>query len=153
MPTEAPLLQVLIVEDDLGDLALIENAFSDHSIPSTLHHVADGAEALAFLRHEGPYRDTPRPDLILLDLNMPRLDGRQALAQIKTDDALKAIPTVVFTTSAAAGDITFSYHIRANAYVTKPADLDDYDRAVIKIRNFYGHTAVLPRRSSDAAST
>jgi CheY-like chemotaxis protein len=84
---------------------------------------------------------------------MPRVDGRQVLARIKTDDALKAIPTVVFTTSAAAGDITFSYSTRANAYVTKPADLDDYDRAVIKIRNFYGHTAVLPRRSSDEVST
>ncbi|GAA2888249.1 hypothetical protein Acy02nite_81550 [Actinoplanes cyaneus] len=147
------LLQVLIVEDDLGDLALMENAFADHSIPSVLHHTADGADALAFLRRQGRYRDAPRPDLILLDLNMPRVDGRQVLAVLKADEDLASIPAVVFTTSAAAGDIVFSYGAHANAYVTKPADLQDYERVVIGIRNFFGHTAVLPRRVSDERAT
>jgi hypothetical protein len=111
------LLQVLVVEDDLGDLALVESAFADHSVSSTLHHVSDGVEALAFLRRDEPYRDVPRPDLILLDLNMPRVDGRQGA--------------------------------HANAFVTKPINLDDYERVVIAIRNFFGHTAVLPTRPSD----
>ncbi|MBE1490770.1 response regulator [Plantactinospora soyae] len=148
-----PLLQVLVVEDDLGDLALVENAFADHSIPSTLHHVTDGADALAFLRREAPYADAPRPDLILLDLNMPRVDGRQVLHQIKADEDLSSIPAIVFTTSSSTGDIVSSYAAHANAYVTKPINLDDFDRVVIEIRNFYGHIASLPRRTSDAAST
>jgi CheY-like chemotaxis protein len=153
MSTRTPLLQVLVVDDDLGDVALMENAFADHSVHSKLHHVADGAQALAFLRRESPYGDAPRPDLILLDLNMPRVDGRQVLTRIKADDDLKSIPTVVLTTSAADSDIFSSYTAHANAYVTKPIDLDDFDRVVIMIRNFYGHTAALPRRTSDEAST
>jgi CheY-like chemotaxis protein len=153
MRTDLRPFQILVVEDDLGDLALVESAFAEHSIASILHHVADGADALAFLRRQNPYTAAPRPDLILLDLNMPRIDGRQVLAEIKTDEDLQSIPIVVFTTSAATEDVTASYHARANAYVTKPIDLDDYDRAVVKIRNFYGHTAVLPRRTSDDAST
>jgi CheY-like chemotaxis protein len=153
MITEPALLQVLIVEDDLGDLALMQDAFAHHSIQSALHHVADGADALAFLRREDPHGDAPRPDLILLDLNMPRVDGREALAQIKTDADLKAIPTVVFTTSSADSDIAASYGHHANAYVTKPANLDDYDRVIIAIRNFFGHTAVLPHRPRDEETT
>jgi CheY-like chemotaxis protein len=149
MITDVPLLQVLIVEDDLGDFALMESAFSEHSVRSMLHHVGDGADALAFLRREDPYPTVPRPDLILLDLNMPRLDGRQTLIAIKTDPDLRSIPTIVFTTSATAGDITASYSAHANAYVTKPSDMDEYDRVVIGIRNFFGHTVVLPHRPSD----
>ena len=149
MTADPPVLQILIVEDDLGDLALMENAFSEHSIASVLHHVADGEQALAFLRRNPPFHHAPRPDLILLDLNMPRMDGRHVLAAVKTDDNLKSIPTVVFTTSSASSDIIASYGAHANAYVTKPADLDEYDRAVVTIRNFYGHTAALPRRTSD----
>src|SRR5688572_3429366 len=103
-PDQLPL-QVLVVEDDLGDVALVEGAFAEHSVASDLHHVADGAEALAFLRREDPYGAAPRPDLILLDLNMPRVDGRQTLAHIKSDDDLKSIPTIVFTTSAAENDV------------------------------------------------
>ncbi|MFI5497387.1 response regulator [Actinoplanes sp. NPDC051859] len=146
---EGPLLQVLVVEDDFGDLALVENAFDEHSIRSELHHVGDGSEALAFLRREGAHRDAPRPDLILLDLNMPRVDGRQALAEIKADPVLKSIPTIVFTTSSLDSDVIASYSRHANAYITKPIDLDDYERVVMAIRNFYGHLAVLPRRSPD----
>jgi CheY-like chemotaxis protein len=147
------LLQVLVVEDDLGDVALVENAFAEHSIASRLHHVVDGGEAMAFLRRDEPYRDAPRPDLILLDLNMPRVDGRQVLHQIKADPELKVIPTVVFTTSAAEADISSSYGHHANAYVTKPIDLDDYDRVVVAIRNFFGHIALLPGRASDQHSS
>ncbi|GHJ47364.1 two-component system response regulator [Catellatospora sp. TT07R-123] len=147
------LLQVLVVEDDLGDVALVESAFADHSIASDLHHVPDGEAALEFLRHVGRYRDAPRPDLILLDLNMPRVDGRQVLAEIKADEALKSIPTVVFTTSSSESDVVSSYEAQANAYVTKPLDLDDFERAVLQIRNFFGHMAVLPRRFSDEASS
>ena len=151
MKTER-MLQVLVVEDDLGDVALVESAFSEHSIPSSLHHVADGAEAMAFLRHEAPYQAAPRPDLILLDLNMPRVDGREVLDRIKADDQLKAIPTIVFTTSASVNDVSASYAAHANAYVTKPMNLDEYERVVVEIRNFYGHTAALPRRGSDDAT-
>jgi len=152
MASDQPTLQVLVVEDDLGDLALVENAFADHSVSSTLHHVADGADALAFLRRENGFTDAPRPDLILLDLNMPRVDGRQVLEQIKHDDDLRSIPAIVFTTSAATPDIVSSYRSHANAYVTKPIDLDDFDRVVAEIRNFFGHTASLPNRESDAPS-
>ncbi|GAA4464560.1 response regulator [Phytohabitans houttuyneae] len=153
MSASLPLLQVLVVEDDPGDVALVESAFAEHSISSTLHHVADGADALVFLRREGPYGDAPRPDLILLDLNMPRVDGRQLLQQIKMDDDLKSIPTIVFTTSASASDVLSSYAAHANAFITKPMNLDDYERVVIEIRNFYGHTAALPRRHSDGTAT
>ncbi|WP_433221750.1 response regulator [Dactylosporangium sp. CS-047395] len=153
METDRSLLQVLVVEDDPGDVALIESAFDEHSIRSTLHHVTDGGEALAFLNHDDPYGDAPRPDLILLDLNMPRVDGRQALVMIKTDARFKAIPTIVFTTSSADADITASYDAQANAYVTKPINLDDYDRVIITIRNFYGHTVALPRRTPDDQTT
>lgn len=148
MIAKLPALEVLVVDDDLGDVALAESAFADHSIPCTLHHAAD---ALAFLRREGRYRAAPRPDLILLDLNMPRVDGRQVLTAIKADDDLKSIPTIVFTTSSSHSDVISSYSAHANAYVTKPLNFDDYERAVIKIRNFYGHTAVLPRRASGKA--
>src|SRR3954465_9179308 len=117
MDADRPLLQVLIVEDDPGDVALMESAFAEHSIDSTLHHVPDGGEALAFLNRDDPYRDAPRPDLILLDLHMPRGDGRQALIMIKTDDRFKSIPTIVFTTSAADSDVSSSYSAQANAYV------------------------------------
>ena len=145
MTADRPPLQVLVVEDDLGDVALVEGAFAEHSVASDLHHVADGVEALAFLRREAPYGDAPRPDLILLDLNMPRVDGRETLASIKSDADLKSIPTIVFTTSAAENDVASSYDAQANAYVTKPINLDDYERVVSEIRNFFGHTVALPR--------
>ncbi|MEU4624779.1 response regulator [Actinoplanes sp. NPDC023801] len=145
MPNSSAVLQVLLVEDDLGDVALIENAFSEHDVPTTLHHVPDGAAALVFLQQQAPYTEAPRPDLILLDLNMPRLDGRQVLTTIKADEQLKTIPVVVFTTSATPADILTSYGAHANAYVTKPIDLDDFDRALTQIRKFYGHTVTLPR--------
>jgi CheY-like chemotaxis protein len=150
---DLPLLQVLVVEDDPGDVALVESAFAEHSIPSSLHHAADGASALAFLRREDPFGEAPRPDMILLDMNMPRVDGRQVLAQIKTDEGLKSIPTIVFTTSSSDGDVLSSYDAQANAYVTKPINIDDYERVVMEIRNFFGHTVALPGRASDTRSS
>lgn len=96
-----------------------------------------------------PYVDAPRPDLILLDPNMPRIDGRQVLKEIKTDHSLKAVPVVVFTTSAAADDVVNSYGAHANAYVTKPIDLDQFDRALAEIRSFWGRTVTLPRTAED----
>jgi two-component system response regulator len=151
MPEADPMpLQVLVVEDDAGDFALVETAFAEHMVPTVLHHAEDGADALRFLRREGRHSRAPRPHLILLDLNMPGVDGRQVLAQIKADPDLKAIPVVVFTTSATPGDIVDSYRGHANAYVTKPMDLLDFERVVAEIRNFYGHTVTLPLRLSDA---
>lgn len=141
-------LHVLVVEDDPGDAALIEEAFAEHDTQSQLHHVPDGEEALAFLYQQGAYTGAPRPDLILLDLNMPRVDGREVLAQVKTDDALKTIPIVVFTTSAADADVLDSYSAHANAYITKPIDLDDFDRTLTEIRRFYGSAVTLPRRTA-----
>ncbi|MEV4511230.1 response regulator [Dactylosporangium sp. NPDC049525] len=149
MEADERLLQVLVVEDDPGDVALVESAFDEHSIRSALHHVPDGGEALAFLNRDDPYGDAPRPDLILLDLNMPRVDGRQALVMIKTDDRFKSIPTIVFTTSSSDSDVTSAYDARANAYVTKPIDLDDYDRVISKIHDFYGHAVALPGQPSE----
>jgi two-component system response regulator len=146
MTSDTQRLQVLLVEDDLADVALMENAFAEHVVRSQLHHVADGEQALAFLRRQDPYRDAPRPDLILLDLNMPRVDGRQVLTEVKADGDLKAIPVIVFTTSATDSDISSSYSAHANAYVTKPIDLDEFDRVLAEIRNFYGHTVTLPTR-------
>jgi CheY-like chemotaxis protein len=150
MTAATALLQVLLVEDDLADVALMVSSFAEHQAPTELHHVVDGADALAFLRREGAYADGPRPDLILLDLNMPRVDGRQALSMIKADEQLKAIPVVVFTTSATPADIVSTYGAHANAYITKPIDLDEFNRVVAQIRNFYGHTVTLPRRPCDA---
>jgi two-component system response regulator len=144
MSTDIRLLQVLLVEDDPADVALMENAFADHVVRSRLHHVADGEQALTFLRRQGGHRDAPRPDLILLDLNMPRVDGRQVLTEVKADDDLKAIPVIVFTTSATDSDIVSSYSAHANAYVTKPIDLDDFERVLAEIRNFFGGTVTLP---------
>ena len=145
MTADVRPLCVLLVEDDAADVALMENAFADHEFASELHHVPDGAEALAFLRRDAAYADAPRPDLILLDLNMPRVDGRQVLGHIKADEDLKGIPVVVFTTSSTDTDINSSYGAHANAYVTKPIDLDDFERALSQIREFWGHTVTLPR--------
>jgi CheY-like chemotaxis protein len=149
MITETALLQVLFVEDDLADVALMRNAFDEHHTGSQLHHVVDGIEALVFLRRERPYAQVPRPDLILLDLNMPRVDGRQVLTEIKNDDELKVIPVVVFTTSVADSDIVSSYTAHANAYVTKPIGLDDFTRVVADIRDFFGHIVALPRDTTE----
>lgn len=139
-----PVAHVLIVDDDDADTMMIEEALAAEPVPPVVSRVGDGAEALAFLRRQEGYRDAPRPDLVLLDLNMPRMGGHEVLLEIKGDDALKSIPVVVLTTSDALPDITASYVRHANAYVTKPMDLDSFEQAVQRIRRFYAEVAVLP---------
>ena len=140
-----PPLEVLVVDDDAGDVLMIEEALTENDVPSRLHVVSDGVEALTFLRREKQHVDAPRPQLILLDLNMPRMDGREVLAAIKSDDALRSIPVVVLTTSALDEDVLRSYELRANAFVTKPVDLDQFTSIVQRIETFYGRTVRLPR--------
>ena len=138
-------LQILVVDDDDADALMIEEALAGAAeMQSRVERVADGREALDYLRREGRYADASRPDLILLDLNMPRMDGRETLAAIKTDDRLKAIPVIILTTSGAAPDIVSSYQQRANAYVTKPFGLDDFEATVRQIDRFYREIASLP---------
>ena len=137
-------LDVLIVDDDDADTLMIEEALLTAEPQPAVHRVADGSEAMDYLLKRGPYVDAERPDLILLDLNMPRMNGHEVLAQVKGDDTLKTIPVVVLTTSTALPDITASYTRHANAFVTKPMDLDGFEEAVRKIRSFYSEVAILP---------
>jgi CheY-like chemotaxis protein len=136
---------VLLVDDDPADIALIGQSFTEHQAPVSLHVTNDGVQALAFLRREEGYTEVPRPDLILLDLNMPRMDGRAVLAEVKSDRDLATIPVVMLTTSDQPGDIAASYAGHANAYVTKPIDLADLDAAIAKIYDFYGKLAARPQ--------
>jgi CheY-like chemotaxis protein len=136
-------LQVLVVDDDDADALMIEEALTSSDVPATVYRVADGYQAMAYLRDVSA--DAARPDLILLDLNMPKMSGHQVLAHIKNDDTLKAIPVVVLTTSDADTDVRSSYQQRANAYVKKPIDLDAFEVAVQEINAFYRDVAVLPR--------
>ncbi|WP_371602062.1 response regulator [Streptomyces sp. NBC_01220] len=140
-------IEVLLVEDDPGDELMTREAFEDNKIRNTLHVVRDGQEALDFLYRRGGYGDAPRPDLILLDLNLPRYDGRQVLEQIKQDPELSLIPVVVLTTSSAEEDILRSYKLHANAYVTKPVDLDQFIAAVRQIDEFFVTVVRLPGRA------
>jgi CheY-like chemotaxis protein len=130
-------LHILLVEDDVGDVVMTQEAFEYHRITNPLHVVADGAAAMEFLRREGTYADAPRPGLILLDLNLPKMSGREVLAAIKTDEHLRSIPVVVLTTSAAEEDILRSYNSHANAYVTKPVDLRRFMDVVGQIEDFF----------------
>ncbi|WP_405557530.1 response regulator [Streptomyces sp. NBC_01171] len=143
---DATPIDVLLVEDDPGDELMTREAFEDNKIGNTLHVVRDGEEALDFLYRRGDHTGAPRPDLILLDLNLPKYDGRQVLEQIKSDQDLADIPVVVLTTSAAEEDILRSYRLHANAYVTKPVDLDQFIAAVRQIDDFFVQVVRLPRR-------
>ena len=135
---------VLLVEDDPGDVLMITEALDMVVPPPELHVAGDGLEAWSFLQREGAHASAPRPDVILLDLNMPRMDGRQALAAIKTDKHLRAIAVIVFTTSSSQEDVLRSYDQHANAYVTKPIDLDDLVATVGQIATFFTSIARLP---------
>ena len=146
-PVEPPVpIEVLLVEDDPGDVLMTQEAFEEHKVRNSLSVVSDGEEALAFLRREGPHAEAPRPDLILLDLNLPRIDGREVLAVIKEDEDLRRIPVVVLTTSQADEDILRSYSLHANAYVTKPVDFERFIAVVRQIDNFFVSVVKLPPR-------
>ncbi|MHC3469342.1 response regulator [Streptomyces sp. 7R007] len=143
-PAATPV-DVLLVEDDAGDELMTREAFEDNRIGNTLHVVRDGEEALDFLYRRGEHAEAPQPDLILLDLNLPKYDGRQVLEKIKSDPELSHIPVVVLTTSAAEEDILRSYKLHANAYVTKPVDLNQFIAAVRQIDDFFVQVVRLPR--------
>jgi CheY-like chemotaxis protein len=141
-------IEVLLVEDDPGDVLMTREAFAEHGVGNRLTVLPDGAEALAYLRREGRYRDSVRPDLILLDLNLPRRDGREVLAEIKNDPDLHQIPVVVLTTSQADEDILSSYQLHANAYVTKPVDFEQFVAVVRQIDEFFVNVVKLPPRKN-----
>ena len=137
-------IEILLVEDTPSDARLTREALKDARVLNRLHVVEDGAEAMAFLRREGPYAQVPRPDLVLLDLNLPGKDGREVLAEIKQDPALKRIPVVVLTTSQAERDIVQSYDLHANCYITKPVDLDQFITVIQSLKNFWLTVVKLP---------
>ncbi|MET8086127.1 response regulator [Micromonospora sp. NPDC049275] len=139
-------VRILVVDDDPGDVLMIEEALADSDVEKIIDVVSDGEEAMEFLRAEGRHVQARRPDVILLDLNMPRMDGRQVLGAVKQDEDLRTIPIVVLTTSNADTDIVGSYTLQANAYVTKPIDLDDFNDVVRRIDEFFGRVVVLPKR-------
>jgi CheY-like chemotaxis protein len=137
-------IEVLLVEDDPGDVLMTQEAFAEHKVRNRLAVVSDGDEAIAYLRRQGRYADAVRPDLVLLDLNLPRRDGRQVLAEIKSDQDLRQIPVVVLTTSQADEDILRSYALHANAYVTKPVDFERFIEVIRQIDNFFITVVKLP---------
>ena len=137
-------VDILLVEDNEGDARLAKEAMRDSKISNTIHHVSDGVEAMAFLRKEGKYADTPRPDLILLDLNLPRKDGREVLADIKEDEDLKRIPVVILTVSNDEADVLRTYNLHANCYITKPIDLAQFIKVVKSIEDFWLTIVKLP---------
>lgn len=140
-------VHVLLVEDDPGDVLMTREAFEHHRIRNPLHVVTDGTMALEFLRQEGEFADAPRPGLILLDLNLPKLNGREVLAAVKSDEGLRSIPVVVLTTSQAEEDIVRSYDLYANAYVTKPVDFDRFMDVIRQIDDFFVSVVRLPSSS------
>ena len=144
IPNSEPV-RILLVEDNPGDARLAVEALKDSKVRNDLHHVKDGVEAMAFLRREEPYMDAPTPDLVLLDLNMPRKDGREVLAEMKDDPETRHVPVVVLTTSAAERDLVKTYDLHANAYVIKPLDLDQFIEVVQAIENFWFTVVKLPQ--------
>jgi chemotaxis family two-component system response regulator Rcp1 len=143
-------IEVLLVEDSPGDVRLTQEAFRGANTAVHLHVASDGVDAMAFLRHEGSHRSSPRPDLILLDLNLPKMDGREVLAHIKGDANLKTIPTVILTTSDAEADIVKSYQLQANCYLSKPVQLDDFESLVKSINDFWLTKVKLPLQKLSA---
>ncbi len=143
--TAPVLIEILLVEDNPGDARLTREALRDAKVRNNLHVVLDGVEALAFLRRQGKHAAVPKPDLILLDLNLPKKDGREVLEEIKQDDQFRHIPIVILTTSQAEKDIIESYRLRANAFVTKPVDLEQFLKVVQSIEHFWLEIVKLSR--------
>ncbi len=137
-------IEILLVEDSPADVRLTQEALKEAKVLNTLHVVRDGMAALAFLRRKGPYAGSPEPDLILLDLNLPKKDGREVLAEVKQDPALKRIPVVVLTTSKAEEDVVRTYELHANAYITKPVDLGQFLSVVRSLEDFWLAVVTLP---------
>ena len=143
-PGEAPPVEILLVEDNPGDYRLTQEALREGKVYNNLHWAQDGVEALEFLHQRGKYANVPRPDIILLDLNLPKKDGRQVLSEIKQDPSLRAIPVVILTTSQAEEDVLRSYDLHANCYVTKPVDLEKFIVVVQSIDRFWLTVVTLP---------
>jgi len=139
-------IDVLLVEDDPGDVLMTREAFEDNKVANNLYVVNDGVTAMEFLRKQGEHSDAPTPDLVLLDLNLPRMDGREVLAALKDDPELRRIPVVVLTTSEAEEDVLRSYSLHANAYVTKPVDFHRFIEVVRQIDEFFVTVVRLPQR-------
>jgi CheY-like chemotaxis protein len=145
--SSAPI-EVLLVEDSPGDVRLTREALKDAKVHISLHVASDGIEAMAYLECEGPYVNATRPDLILLDLNLPRKDGRQVLKEIKESEKLRSIPVVILTTSSSEADVLQSYHLHANCYISKPVDLDGFLKVVQSIDSFWLSVVKLPRATA-----
>ena len=137
-------IEILLIEDNPGDADLAREALETSKLYNSLHVVGDGEEAMAFLQNQGEYADAPHPDLILLDLNLPKKDGREVLEEVKADGALRRVPVVVLTTSSDEQDILKSYNLHANCYITKPIDLEQFTRVVQSIQDFWFSIVVLP---------
>lgn len=146
MKPDRTVIEILLVEDNPGDARLAELAFTECSVKTHLTVTLDGEDAMAALRRTGKYTDTPRPDIILLDLNLPRKDGREVLAELKADEDLKSIPVIVLTTSNSDDDINRSYQLHANCYIVKPVDLDMFFEVVRGIESFWLNMVRLPTR-------
>ncbi len=142
--TDAKPIEILLIEDNPGDARLAREALRDARVRNNLHWVPDGVEALGFLRREAKYSSAPRPDLILLDLNLPRKDGREVLTEIKADEKFRRIPVVILTTSQAHDDIQQAYHLNANCYIAKPVDFDQFTRIMKTIEDFWLTIVKLP---------
>jgi CheY-like chemotaxis protein len=149
METICEPIEILLVEDNPGDVRLTQEVLKDGKVRNNMHVVKDGVDAISFLQQTGEYAGAPRPELILLDLNLPKKDGREVLAEIKADPDLKNIPIVVLTTSSAEQDIFRSYDLHANCYITKPVDLDQFIRVIRSIEDFWLTIVKLPRGEYD----
>lgn len=146
VPNSINPLDVLLVEDNPGDVRLMKEALQDDKLIYNLHVVVDGIEAMDFLLQKGDFAKAPRPDLILLDLNLPRKDGREVLAEVKSDPDLKQIPVVILTSSQAEQDIVKTYELHANCYINKPVDLEQFSKVVKSINDFWFTVVRLPKR-------
>jgi two-component system, chemotaxis family, response regulator Rcp1 len=143
------IVEILLVEDNPGDVVLVREALSDGKVCNNLHVAVDGVQAMEFLRREGGFAEAPRPDLILLDLNLPRKNGREVLAEIKSDPGLQAIPVVVLTTSKEEEDILRSYQLHANSYITKPVSFGQFLKVMRSIEDFWFEIVRLPGKKCE----